>query len=604
MRKVRAFFCVYLFCSLFVPLKAEDTKDITIRVNFFQGEQLQDPAHKAQAPLTSPDIVPEISALLQQSQITPNEFQAALFKALMDVYALRSMEDLFSHVRSWNRRLPLLDDVVLGKEIAYRLKLYPKNLSDDRISVRIVISKTREGIVRPASNRSEELSDAYRATRNDAQMEGIIDRSVEVGIGRPAILCVSGTSRISFLVISLTPGNAMDSTQPKEPKKKDEIYFVAEPPNPTFQIQPAYPEALRQQRIGGEIGLRIRINEKGAVTRVEVEKPLHPYLNYAAVQAFRQWIFEPVRREKKLTPAEFRYTYNFNLWMGRYEEVWGRTETASSSQRPQTDLPKLLAGAGDYCLNLEKASLFFICEETIEETHYDLLHNIDWGMLLLWDKPLTNGGWTIGGKRIQIMDPKLTKRNRYLCDYQIVRDLGKLKEQRIILKKNGVKPDQQTLLEDSRFSALSSLFAAQDILLPERQSLYYFKIIDDDRFHGKSAYVVEAIPKGEGADWIWLAKIWIDKKSFQILKSEISGIPIGGYEDVLNDCTYLNIRPTFVSSYEYRNEKGGLCYPSLTKIHVEYPGIDYFGPVTKLIVELSDDNFKFFEVSTESQIIK
>jgi TonB family protein len=57
------------------------------------------------------------------------------------------------------------------------------------------------------------------------------------------------------------------------------------------EILPSYPEELRECRIGGVVEALIQIDEKGKVEAVVIEKPAHPYLNYALAQALRQWMW-------------------------------------------------------------------------------------------------------------------------------------------------------------------------------------------------------------------------------------------------------------------------------------------------------------------------
>jgi hypothetical protein len=81
-------------------------------------------------------------------------------------------------------------------------------------------------------------------------------------------------------------------------------------------------------------------------------------------------------------------------------------------------------------------------------------------------------------------------------------------------------------------------------------------------------------------------------------------VPIDGYEDVLNDCVILNIKPIFVTTHEYRTEKNGIMYASRSKVHAAYPGIDDRGSIEKLGISLAYDKYKFFTVETEPKIIK
>ncbi len=58
---------------------------------------------------------------------------------------------------------------------------------------------------------------------------------------------------------------------------------------------PAYPGAARAQGIEGEVVLRAIVDQDGAVERNIVVVQSIPQLDQAAIQALRQWRFEPGR---------------------------------------------------------------------------------------------------------------------------------------------------------------------------------------------------------------------------------------------------------------------------------------------------------------------
>ena len=78
------------------------------------------------------------------------------------------------------------------------------------------------------------------------------------------------------------------------------------------QVEPIYPEFARQARIQGPVILRLTVDAQGQPTRVEVVEG-HPAFHQAALQAARQWRFEPARVEGRPVPATFKLTLNFRL---------------------------------------------------------------------------------------------------------------------------------------------------------------------------------------------------------------------------------------------------------------------------------------------------
>jgi TonB family protein len=63
------------------------------------------------------------------------------------------------------------------------------------------------------------------------------------------------------------------------------------------RVEPVYPEEARRQRVSGVVLIQATIDESGAVVDA---RPIrgHPMLISAAVEAVRQWLYEPTRIEE------------------------------------------------------------------------------------------------------------------------------------------------------------------------------------------------------------------------------------------------------------------------------------------------------------------
>lgn len=69
----------------------------------------------------------------------------------------------------------------------------------------------------------------------------------------------------------------------------------AEPPIPRTKKNAVYPIEARKQRLTGEVGLELTVDDLGKVVKVEVVQPLEPTMDEAALEAARQWTFIPAR---------------------------------------------------------------------------------------------------------------------------------------------------------------------------------------------------------------------------------------------------------------------------------------------------------------------
>lgn len=585
-------------------------EEITIRVWLFQGTWMGDEPGLKGVEILRVSSHPELYALKALVGGPESESKAGLIDALLNIKNLRTLDDLFSSEKPLDEARPSFSFPVLGKQIAYRVDLSFKKLAPQQVAIHAIISKTKEGALHEEKTRKRELSEAYKATQEETKMEKIVDQELLLVIDDPVIVGVPYKDQAYFMVVLLRIGKRESKPETSATVKKPaEPDLVAAPP-PIHQVMPAYPEELRRRGIMGNVGLRLTIDEKGNVQIVEVSMPLHPYLDYSAVQAFKQWTFEPVLRKGKPARAVFNYMFSFDPQLFPEERTWREQAPEALDQASQEELRRILRGCAEYCRKLADLALYFICEETISETRHQVKAGIDPSDLIfiqserIWEDPIS--GFAVAMKwGTQIMDPGRTERNNYICDYQLIKKGDTIEERRILLKKNGRKiSDQKKLLEEKRYSVLKPIFASLQVLDQDHQSLFKYRILEEDKVHGNKAYVIEAMPKSGDADGVRSAKVWVDKESFQILKSEIEGIPLEGYEDVLKDSVLLNIRPIFLTTHEYRVEKKGVLFPERTTVRVEYRG-SYLGrPVSKLKTDMTYKKFKFFTVDTESQIIK
>jgi len=93
-------------------------------------------------------------------------------------------------------------------------------------------------------------------------------------------------------------------------KRVDE---TMKPPKVITRVEPVYPEEAKQNRIFGIVILELMIKEDGTVGDARVLKPLPYGLDQAALDAVRQWRFEPATIDGKPVPVTFNITINFKL---------------------------------------------------------------------------------------------------------------------------------------------------------------------------------------------------------------------------------------------------------------------------------------------------
>jgi len=76
--------------------------------------------------------------------------------------------------------------------------------------------------------------------------------------------------------------------------------------------EPVYPKAAIKDGTEGEILLQVTIDEKGQVEKVKILKSI-PALDDAAVEAVKQWVYEPYLVDGKPVKVAFNVKVIFQL---------------------------------------------------------------------------------------------------------------------------------------------------------------------------------------------------------------------------------------------------------------------------------------------------
>jgi TonB family protein len=564
---------------------ALNSADIIIHVHLFRGEWTEAGFGLKEATLLTAASHPEINALKAKLDAPENELTVAAIDALIETQDLKTVDEYFAHAEKWTGRAGVFSRDIEHKLYRFKFVYIPRRLSPERIELKVALYKSEE-----------------------AKMDKLLDTRLLLDLDTPVIVGMPSGEETFYLLIYVREERERPAAGSREATKPEtEEKPSLELPKEVHTLIPAYPEELRQQGIQGQVALQVTIDEKGNVIGVKVAKSLHPYLDFAAVQAVRQWKYEPAVRDGQPIPVTVRLVMNFDPASYRNVEKKAKARAYPSEGRELGSgnaLEKILEESAAYCRKLTGASLDFICEERIKEVHYNFATEPKWAGISVASKET---GRIVKESWFPQWDPMRTVKSDYLCDYLFVRKGDRLEERRIILKDNGRRmPDRSRLLGEKRFTALNPVLAAVELLDRDRQTLYNFRLIDTEGIKGKKAHIIEAIPKAGNTLGVEYAKIWIDQASAQVVRSEIQGVPLEGYDDVLIDAVQFRVRPYFLTTHTYDFEKNGVRFPSRTTIRVEYPrrGDFYKDRTLKLKIDMTYDKYQFFTVETEESIKK
>jgi protein TonB len=85
------------------------------------------------------------------------------------------------------------------------------------------------------------------------------------------------------------------------------------PPTMVKSASPVYPESAKKDTLEGTVYLQVKIDKRGSVAEVRVEKGVREDLNNAAVDAMRKWIFKPPTKNGKPVEAMVVVPFRFKL---------------------------------------------------------------------------------------------------------------------------------------------------------------------------------------------------------------------------------------------------------------------------------------------------
>ena len=110
-------------------------------------------------------------------------------------------------------------------------------------------------------------------------------------------------------------GGAGAAVPPPPPSKVQKIVRVGsslKAPRQTYAVDPAYPTLPREARISGTVTVDAVIDEHGNVVQARVLDG-HPLLIAAALQAVRQWKYEPSFLNGQPVSVELQVQVHFNF---------------------------------------------------------------------------------------------------------------------------------------------------------------------------------------------------------------------------------------------------------------------------------------------------
>lgn len=561
-----------------------------IRVRFwlFRGSVPESICDPTRINVYSAFSFPAMKLINDMAIATANEPPVEFSQALIDSNNLDSLDFLFSFDRELSSAVRHIYHPIVSEKESFRIDLAITSSTSRYFSMHVALGRVQEEITKSPRNQAAARRRALTAIDNAENLTAIAGFNLDLPLDEPGLVKVPSGQDIYFVVIVLTR-QALVKTSRAVSKELSLKFDELSPAPPLNALTvPPYPDFFREQGIGGKVDLLIRTDKSGRVQKVVINKPLHPYLDYLAMQAFRDAAFKPPQRSGKNAAGSFLFQYDFQ----------NAGSANSSATGPAGTYPAAVEECLTYCDRWREKACFFACEQIVKEYRQDLRSLIavpaffrdNWVWLDTEYQKGTLSRW------VQIMDPQSTRRSRFICDLQLANWNNRLYEIRRFETPDRRQTNEPDIAFEKRISNLNPILGLLEIFDRNRVGQFDFKIVGDPT----KVAVVEAATGSDPRKY----RIWFDRRKPGVLRLRMEGIPFEGFDDVLKDAVALGIEPSFEITHDFEHRFGGLIYPSRTTVRVEYKTAPGQKPERKYDIGIDYKKYKFFSVQTSSEILK
>jgi len=273
---------------------------------------------------------------------------------------------------------------------------------------------------------------------------------------------------------------------------------------------------------------------------------------------------QPLEFEKVLHPAEesaslemkvhFPESGDYILTVAVTDRLSGNTAhgytrasiAPSEPEAPEPMDPKLksvLDKAAIYCGKLQKAAFRFTCTEVVDE-------------MVLKRNTVT--------KRVEPED------TRWLYDYQVVADAGKVTEQRILVRRGHKKVNIPDAKLETRFKAHYSVFLPITLLGEKNRPDYTYTLLETVRLKKRTCAVIEVTPRKFSKGPIAQGKTWVDVENGSVLKIEMDPRGVAGSAALEAAARGMSAKLDLKAIHWYLELRKGLRFPSSAAFSESY----------------------------------
>jgi hypothetical protein len=201
-----------------------------------------------------------------------------------------------------------------------------------------------------------------------------------------------------------------------------------------------------------------------------------------------------------------------------------------------------------------------------------------------------------------VADVKISQTNRFLYDYQLIREKNKIQEKRILLEEDGTKKNVPSAELKTRSFSYEKLVFGPRMLSEYWQTYHDYYLVASQNEKGLGdLMVIEVLPRVPLHPLAFKGRIWVRKTDFALLRIEKDPGALPGYGLIEDRGLRSAGDPDVTIVIEFGVEKNGIRFPSRLTIEESYTGTDGRKVVVST-VRVDYGKYKFFTVETETRI--
>jgi hypothetical protein len=271
------------------------------------------------------------------------------------------------------------------------------------------------------------------------------------------------------------------------------------------------------------------------------------------------------------------------------------------------ELQFLLDNAAAYCEKLKNSAFHFFCKEKIVESRCSLYSGVN-----ISTEVSDRSVYTQRNVRpMGFFTDEVTEVKTFTFSYRLLKSGTKIREEREWLSsKDNIPISRDHVVKPTTFFSQRAIFAPLTLLARERQDRYHFRFIRFDRRKGRSAAVIEVIPKYPDQENTIYGNIWIDLEDYSVLKIEADPRSINGYQSLKKIEKQLTARLFLTLEIHFDKLRDGIRFPTDVLMLEKYKGGRYVSTYKgskgweRNRTTFTYTDYRFFDVKVEVSIDK